>query len=351
MKALMFFFLLAHALAAHAARNPEVDALFADYARPDVPGASVTVIRNGEVVYAQAYGAADLAEGTAATTATNYRLASLTKQFTAMAILQLAAAGKLSLDDSLTTLFPDFPEYGSRITVSHLLHHTGGLRDYEDLIPSSQTEQVSDRDVLALLMRQKSGMFAPGSQYHYSNGGYVLLGLIVEAASGETFPDYLKRHVFEPIGMTHSVMHVEGVTTVENRAFGYTRSGGEWKKTDQSVTSATLGDGGVYTSVDELFLWDQALYGETLLPAAWRDLLFTPGELNGGGKTKYGMGWMLDTYRGLRRVHHTGSTIGFRTAIARFPEKGFSVAVLVNRANSEPWRIAEKVTDLYLFGR
>ena len=170
-------------------------------------------------------------EGVTASSATNYRLASVTKQFTAMAVMQLIEAGKLSFDDTLTTVFPDFPEYGSHITIRHLLNHTSGLRDYEGLIPSGQSEQVHDRDILALYKQQSSGSFTAGSRYRYCNGGYVLLGVIVETASGETFAGYLKKHIFEPLGMKNTVAFEDGISTVPNRAFGYSRQGSGFAKT------------------------------------------------------------------------------------------------------------------------
>jgi CubicO group peptidase (beta-lactamase class C family) len=342
---------LAFSALAQAVSPSQVDALFADYDHPDVPGASVAIIQNGKIEYAHAYGRADLENQVAAQPRTNYRLASLTKQFTAMAIMILIEQGQLRLDTRLTDVFPDFPAYGKQITIRHLLGHQSGLKDYEDLIPSDQTGQLSDQDVLQIYRRQNSTDFTPGSRYRYCNGGYVLLGLVVAATAHQSFASFLKDHVFKPLGMAHTVAFENGISTVSDRAYGYSPRGSGFERTDQSVTSATLGDGGVYTSVEELFLWDQSLYRSPLISAGLLDQAFTAGVLNDGSRTGYGFGWMLDTYRGLHRQHHTGSTIGFRTSIARFPERAFTVVVLVNRANASPWDLGDRITDLYLFDK
>jgi CubicO group peptidase (beta-lactamase class C family) len=266
-----------------------------------------------------------------------------------MAVMILVERGKLRFDETLPEIFPDFPAYGKRITIRHLLNHQSGLHDYEDLIPSSQTEQVSDEDVLRLLEGESRTYFTPGRKYRYCNGGYVLLGLAVERASGEDFSAFLHDNVFAPLQMTGSLMFNKGVSQVSHRAYGYTRSGGGFSLTDQSTTSATRGDGGVYTSLSDLFRWDQALYGSQLVSEEMLAQAFTPAKTSDGSQTTYGFGWQIDHYRGLLRYSHTGSTIGFRTAIARFPEKRFTVVVLVNRADVEPWEKARRIADEFLF--
>ena len=284
----------------------------------------------------------------AATTATNYRLASVTKQFTAMAILILAERKRLSLDDDLTKFFPDYPAYGKQITVRHLLTHTSGLRAYEDLIPDGRTAQVKDLDVLDLLKRTSGTYFAPGSEWRYSNTGYSHLALIVEKASGMRFAAFLKKDIFDPLHMSGTVAFEDGISTVRNRAYGYTERGSGFERTDQSVTSAVLGDGGIYSSVDDLYRWDQALYTTRLVRAETMQAAFTPAVLSGGTKTTYGFGWEIGEHRGLKTVRHGGSTVGFRTHIMRIPEKRFTVIVLVNRNNAKPEEIADRIADLYL---
>ena len=325
---------------------PAIDALLAEYTGPAVPGASVIVIQGGRVILRRAYGMADLERHVAATPETDYRLASVSKQFTAMAIMLLARDGKTRYDQPIREILPELPAAAQGVTVRHLLNHTSGLPDYEELIPDSQTVQVSDRDVLALLARKDTLYFPPGSSYRYSNSGYVLLGLIVERLSGVSFPEFLRARIFGPLGMTASVAHVEGADSVPHRAYGYSPKdgsggGGGFAATDQSVTSATLGDGGIYTNVDDLVRWDQALYGEGLVDAATLQLAITP---------PYGFGWFVDSYRNERRWRHTGETSGFRNAIQRFPDRRFTVIVLTNRNGGEPATIAERIADALLFG-
>ena len=324
-----------------------VDALFKDYDQPNVPGASVIVIREGKVLYKHAYGLADLEARTPATTKTNYRLASCTKQFTAMCIMILAERGRLSLDSPLSRFFPDYPAYGRNITVRQLLTHTSGLRAYEELIPPGRTAQLKDRDVLDLLELQTSTYFPPGSEYRYSNTGYAHLAMIVEKASGMTFAAFLKKNIFGPLKMHGTVAFEEGVSTVRNRAYGYSKKGGAFERTDQSLTSAVLGDGGIYSSVEDLFLWDQALYTNRLVSPGMLEQAWTPSILTSGKQSNYGFGWELGERNGLKTVRHGGSTIGFRTAILRIPEKKFTVIVLANRIESNPTALADSVADVF----
>jgi CubicO group peptidase (beta-lactamase class C family) len=329
-----------------------VDALFQDYARRDAPGASVMVIKDGKVLFKKAYGLANLEEKTPCSTDTNYRLASLTKQFTAAAVMLLAERKKLSYDATLTDLFPGFPAYGKQITVRHLLNHTSGLTDYEDLIPKETTAPLRDAQVLELLKRERGTYFQPGSKFQYSNSGYALLALIVEATSHTSFASFLEENIFKPLGMRDTVAFENGVSVVKRRAYGYWKradgSGGFVRK-DQSLTSSVLGDGGVYSSVEDLYKWDQALYTDRLLSRASLAEAFTPGvRINEEGEG-YGFGWFTATYRGHGTVWHYGSTTGFRTAIERFPDERFTVIVLVNRNEADAHQLARKLVDLYLF--
>jgi CubicO group peptidase (beta-lactamase class C family) len=314
----------------------EIDPIFRDYTG-NVPGASVIVLRGDDVLFRKSYGLANFEDRTAATPATHYRLASVTKQFTAAAILTLAAQGKLKLDDSIRRWLPSLPPYADAITIRHLLTHSSGLIAYEDVMPSTTTVQLHDADVLRLLETQTATYFAPGSSYRYSNSGYALLALIVEKASGKRFADFLHDEIFGPLGMTTTVAHVDGVDTVLNRAYGYSRDANSWQRTDQSLTSAVLGDGGIYTSVDDLVHWlralDEGRFAEASVPRVETDK-------NG---VKYGYGWRISEQNGRRIVSHTGESIGFRNALVRFPDEKLSVVVLTNRDEGEPYDLALRV--------
>jgi len=228
----------------------QIDSLMHDYGG-EVPGASVLVVRDRKVVFRKSYGLANIEDRIAATPDTNYRLASVTTQFTAAAILMLAERGKLTLDDPITRYLA-LPPYANAIIIRHLLSHMSGLLDYEDLIPAGTTRQLKDADVLDLLAKESTTYFAPGTHYRYSNTGYSFLALIVERASGQRFADFLRENIFKPAGMSNTVAFEEGVSTVSRRGFGYSRGDGGWQRTDQSLNSAVLGDGGIYTSIADL---------------------------------------------------------------------------------------------------
>lgn len=309
-----------------------------------VPGASLLVVRDGNSVVRRSYGLANLEENIAATPETNFRLASVTKQFTAAAILLLAEDGKLALGDRIRKWFPSLPSAVDAVTITHLLTHTSGIVDYEDVIPDGTTAQVHDADVLRLLASQDSTYFKPGSGYRYSNSGYALLALIVERASGMTFATFLNKRVFVPLGMTHTVAYEEGISTVLNRAFGYAMKGGAWARRDQSVTSAVLGDGGIYSSIDDMAKWDAALYDSRLLSDESRRLAFTPHTSTDQPDVKYGFGWRITG----ETLWHSGETSGFRNVIVRYPSRRLTVVLLTNRNDPEPYHTALAVAQAVL---
>jgi CubicO group peptidase (beta-lactamase class C family) len=327
-------------------RMQKVDALMQRY-NGDVPGASLLVVLDGVPVVHKAYGYADLEHGIMATPATDYRLASVSKQFTAAAILLLNEDGKLGLDDSIRHWLPELPQVDQPITLRQILCHTSGLVDYEDLMPPDATAQISDQGVLDLLAHSDKLYFTPGSAYRYSNSGYVLLGLVIERASGMTLPAFLKSRIFDKLGMTHTLMYEhDGGPEVPNRAFGYSEIDGHWTRTDQSPTSATRGDGGIYSSIDDLARWDAALYDDRLLSDASRKLAFSPHVKVTGEpyEASYGFGWRItgDT------LWHSGETMGFRNVIVRWPGRHLTVVLLSNRNDPEPYRTALAVARPFL---
>jgi CubicO group peptidase (beta-lactamase class C family) len=350
-----FLFAIAMTLSARTAfgtadtLTPRFDALFQDYSQAGSPGASVLVIKGGKVILAKGYGLANLEERIPCNTNTNFRLASLTKQFTAMAVMMLAERKKLSLDETLTDLFPEFPDYGRQITVRQLLSHTSGLIDYEDVIPKGTEIPVLDCDVLRLLMRQDKTYFPPGTNYRYSNTAYALLALIVEARSGNTFARFLQENIFRQLGMADTLAYEQGRSVVPYRAYGYSPEGRGFKRTDQSLTSSVLGDGGIYSSVADLYRWDQALYTDKLVSRRMLKHAFTPGPTTDHPETGYGFGWFVGQYRGLREIWHSGNSIGFTTRVARFPERKFTVIILTNRNEAKIADFPHRIADWCLF--
>jgi CubicO group peptidase (beta-lactamase class C family) len=334
--------------AEHPSRESRVDALFADFAAPAAPGAAVVVAQGDSIVFARGYGLADVEHAVPVTPATSFRLASVTKQFTAAAILALVEEGKLRLDDRLGELLADVPAYAADVRVRHLLAHTSGMPDYEVLLGRGDGPQVTDRDVLVLLHRAKRLHFRPGTSWRYSNSAYALLALIVQRASGETFARYLRRRVFDRARMPTAVAHEDGVDTVVHRAYGYTVADGAWQRTDQNRTSAVLGDGGIYASAEELAHWSAALAHNAVIDAATFASATTPATLASGARTAYGFGWFLDSYRGQRRQRHEGDSIGFRSAIQRYPDAGLTVIVLVNRGAAAIDALSDGVATIFL---
>jgi CubicO group peptidase (beta-lactamase class C family) len=348
---------------AFAAKDSDrINSIFAVLKSSNAPGGAVLVKKEGKVIFERGYGVTDLRSRTKIDGHTNFRLASCTKQFTAMAIMLLIHDGKLHYDDRLTGIFPGFPDYG--ITIRNLLNHTSGLLDYEDLMPKPDPNlpvekiQIHDEDVLDLLKQQKTTKFAPGTHWEYSNSGYVVLGLVVAKVSGKPFDEFLHDRIFAPLQMRNTVAYVRGKNEVEHRAYGHSKTGSGWAQTDQSSTSATLGDGGVYSSLADLARWDEALQQHALLSAKEIQPAITPVKVPDdsvrnpdGSPAQYGFGWFLNPYRQHRRMWHYGETEGFRSNIQRFTKDGLSIIVLCNRTDVDPGSLGLKVADLYLPGK
>jgi CubicO group peptidase (beta-lactamase class C family) len=334
-------------MAAAQAQGPHqarIDALMSRYAG-DGPGASLLVVKDGKPVIERGYGYANLEQHIKAGREANYRLASVTKQFTAASILLLKQDGKLKLIDPVRKWLPKLPASDDKITIENLLTHTSGLIDYENLIPADRTTQIDDDDVLRMIALQHRLYFEPGSAHRYSNGGYVLLGLIVERASGMDLADFMKQRIFRPLGMDHTLMyeHHRGPKPA-NRAYGYSLVDGKWTRTDQSVTSATRGDGGIYSNVADMAKWDAALYTDKLLDAESRQLAFTPKDPTDDPDVLYGFGWRLsgDT------EWHSGESKGFRNVIIRWPRQHLTVVILSNRNHFKPYPLALTIGESYL---
>jgi len=342
----------------------QIDAIFSPLISQQDPGLAVLVRKDGRTTFERGYGRRDLRSGQPIDAHTNFRLASCTKQFTALAIMLLVRDGKLHLDDRLTEFFPEFPAYGRAITIRNLLNHTSGLAAYEDLMDKEYAgrywdaiPQISDAGVLALMEQQTATQFPPGTHWEYSNSGYCVLAKVVEKVSGTAFADFLRQRIFAPLNMRTTVAYEYGKNRVTHRAYGYTQDAGVWLETDQSPTSATLGDGGIYSSLDDLIKWDDAIRHHTLLSEAAMRPAITPVVLPEDSKygpkgpdgepVSYGFGWFLNPYRGHRRMWHSGESIGFRTVIERFPDDGLTIVFLANRTDLDPAALALRIARLY----
>jgi CubicO group peptidase (beta-lactamase class C family) len=356
-------------------RETATDAVFERVARPDEPGLAVLVRQDGKTVFEGGYGVRDLRSRARIDPGTAFRLASMTKAFTAMAVTLLVRYGKLRYEDTLAVVLPAFPAYGRAVTIRHLLTHTSGLPDYEKLMEAAEKgraatwtaeRQIRDDEVLALLRGETKGLFAPGTSWAYSNSGYVVLGLVVARVSGRPFGDFLQRRIFEPLEMEDTLAFEKGRNEVRRRAYGHTREHGAFREADQSPTSATLGDGGVYSTIEDLAKWDEALRASTLVSPAWMKPALTPvtladgsaarwppgpkggDNLDPGQPVSYGFGWLLDPWQGRPRMWHHGETTGFSTVIQRFPDDRLTVVVLANRDDLDVKALALEVAGPYL---
>jgi CubicO group peptidase (beta-lactamase class C family) len=328
------------------ARSAQVDALFAPLTTGLQPGAAVMVIHQGKVVHQAGYGYADLETQVPITPGSAFRLASVSKQFTAMAVMVLVESGVLGYDDPVSRWLPELNSYEG-LTVRHLMTHTGGLSEYYDAIDTT-SHLPTNADAVALLGRMGTCDFAPGERFAYSNPGYDMLVPLIEAASGMSFAGFMHERLFVPIGMRRALIRDHTWPDVPGRVIGYEPDGDGFSLNDDHPLNRIVGSGGMYATLDDFFQWDQALYGETLVSRATLDEAFTPARLNNGEAVAYGFGWRLDEYNGLRRVRHGGSWVGFRTHIARYPDARFSVVILSNRADFDPEAYVDPITDTYL---
>lgn len=327
-----------------------VDAVFAAWNRPDSPGCALGVVQNGKLVFQQGYGRANLEHDIPITSSTVFYIASASKQFTAASILLLARQGKLSLDDGIQKYLPELPPYDSPVTIRHLMHHTSGINDYFELFTLSgqRLDDVhSEEEILEMLARQKSLGFKPGEYFLYSNSGYFLLGVIVRRASGKSLAQFAEEQIFKPLGMSHSLFHDSRTRLVKNRAHGYF-SGKDGEFRNYLTQFDGVGDGGLMTTVEDLFRWNQALEQGTLAGKDFAATLLAPGRLNNGQTLNYASGLMSNSFRGLQTVSHGGSFIGFRSELLRFPEKRLSVICLCNHNAIDATRLAKDVAALFL---
>ncbi|WP_299763865.1 serine hydrolase domain-containing protein [uncultured Dokdonia sp.] len=328
----------------------QVDAVFADTDKADHPGAALGIFKDGEIIYAKGYGYANLEYDIPISSTSVFRIASTSKQFTAACIVLLAQQGKLSLDATLDTFLPAFPSYAKTITVRHLLNHTSGIRDYLTLASLSglgDEDFYTDQDVMKWLINQEELNFKPGDEHLYSNSGYWLLGQIVQKVTGTSMADYAQKEIFKPLGMNNTHFHNDYTAIVKNRASGYspTQDGGF----QISMTTLNMiGDGGIFTTIEDVKKWDDAYYNSTVLTQNFWKTMTTTTILNDGTTNEYASGLEVGLYDGHKIISHGGAFVGFRAQKFQFPDKHFTVVVLANRGDANPDDLASKVTDLFL---
>ena len=325
-----------------ASPDAAIDAIFEPWNRADSPGCTVGAIREGRLVFRKGYGMANLDYAVPNSPAMVYYVGSVSKQFTAAAIALLAQEGRISLDDPVRRYIPELPDYGTPMTLRHLVHHTSGLRDIYTLMSLGgiRMEDVfPDEDALALIARQRALNFAPGEDHLYSNSGYWLLGQIVERVTGESLREYARRAIFEPLGMSRTHFHDDPGHVMANRVVSYSRTGDRYVVADLGNFDK-IGAGGLYTTIDDLLKWDANFYDPRVGGARWLEQMQTVGRLNNGSPLTYAFGLTIGTHRGLRTVRHGGSLMGFRAELLRFPDQRFTALVLCNLASIAPAGLA-----------
>ncbi len=325
-----------------------VDAIFKDFATDQSPGCAVGATRGDAPLAAKAYGMADLEHGVPLTPQSVFYMASVSKQFTALSILLLERDGKLHLEDRVRTHVPELPDYAATITIRQLLHHTSGLRDYltlSSLAGNPPDYVITERAVLNMLARQRRLNFEPGAEHLYSNSGYVLLSIIVHRVAGRPLDEFARERIFTPLNMRSTRFQHDHTAPIPGRAIGYIRRSETWRIANSLLD--VVGDGGMYSTVDDMLRWATAFERPEFAPLLSR--MQTPGTLADGRAiaSGYGMGLSQSTYRGLPTVSHGGALAGYRTHLLRLPGEKLTVVTLCNNATANPGRLAAMVAELY----
>jgi CubicO group peptidase (beta-lactamase class C family) len=325
----------------------QLEAAVLKQAETTTPGLAVMIIKDGKVKYKKTRGITDLSTMAPIKTDSLFYIASLSKQFTAVSIMMLAERGKLSYDDKLTRYFPEFESFASNITLKQVLNHTSGLIDHLDIVKDEVTGWTND-DVVKLLLRENKVLFEPGEKSSYSNSGYVLLSMIVEKVSGESFPKFLEKNIFKPLGMKNTFVATRDAKILK-RVHGYSENGGKWEPADYDAF--TTGGGGMYSTLEDLEKWDKSFYTEKLIKSETLKLASTPATRNNGRPTPYGFGWLAEfaakgKLANVWYVASFGDFKGFKGLIKRIPEKKFTIIILTNNGKF-PWDVLELAQDLY----
>ena len=353
---LAFLFLCCCLITTAAAQNAEdpltkkVDQLFATWDKPESPGAAIAVIKDGAVVYKRGYGSANLEYNVPITPQTVFHVASVSKQFTAFAIALLASQGKLSLDDDIRKHLPEVPDFGKKITIRHLIHHTSGLRDQWTLLGMAGwrlDDVITKEHIMKMVRHQKELNFDPGAENLYSNTGYTLLAVIAERVSGQSFRDYTEANIFKPLGMSNTHFHDDHERIVKNRAYSYfSNEKGGFRAAP--LNYANVGATSLFTTAEDLARWvinfeDKKLGGADVIKQMQQQ-----GVLNSGKQLGYAFGLGIGPYRGLNTVGHSGGDAAYRSFAFWFPDQRFGVVVLSNLGSLNPQQMARRVADLYL---
>ncbi|UXN58767.1 serine hydrolase domain-containing protein [Phyllobacterium zundukense] len=328
----------------------EIDPLFSTWDKRGSPGLAIAIMKNGEIIYKRGYGTANLDHDVTIVPSSVFHAASVSKQFTAMAVCLLEAEGKLNLNDDVRDYVEKLPDFGTPINLRHLLHHTSGMRDYWDLLSLAgwrySKDLITDHDILSILSRQKHLNFEPGSEHLYCNTGYMLLAQVVAQVAGESFRAFTSKRIFDPLGMSRSFFRDQHGEVIPDAAYGYHPRGDTFEAAPTNFE--TVGGTGLQTTVEDLALWEANFYTGRVGGKLVLKEMLRPGCLNDGTPIGYAGGLGLGTYRGLDIIEHSGGDAGYRCNLLRFPTERFSVAILGNLSSIDPAALARKVADICL---
>jgi CubicO group peptidase (beta-lactamase class C family) len=330
--------------------NSKVDQVFAQFDKPDSPGCALAVIKEGQIIYKRGYGMSNLEYGIPISPSSIFHIASISKEFTAMSVVMLANQGKLSLDDDVRKHVPEVPDFGQRITIRHLIHHTSGLRDQWSLLDLAgwrEDDVIKEGDILDLVSRQKALNFKPGDEHLYSNTGYTLLAIIVKRVSGKSLREFADENIFKPLGMTRTHFHDDHTTIVKDRTSAYQPRKGGGLRVSIPVFD-TYGATSLFTTVEDMAKWDQNFVDKKVGGETAMAQMLTPGVLNNGKKLTYAFGLAVGEYKGLKTVGHGGADAGYRSDFIRFPDQRLSLVCLCNFSRSNPGMLTRRVADIYL---
>ena len=330
-----------------------IDELFSDWDKKDAPGAAIGIVKDGKLIYANGYGIGDLEHDIEITPSSVFYTGSVSKQFVTFSILLLEEQGKINLDDKIQKYLPDFPEYDTPLTIRHFIHHTSGVRDFLTLMYLKGRNYLDNSDVdevYELIKSQKELNFSPGEKYLYSNSCYFMLAMIVEKAAGQSIKLFADKHIFQPLGMKNTLFYDDNTDLIKNRVFSYNKKQGMPGYDNLIMRFDLVGSGGVYSNIEDLFLWDQNFYNNKLGKGGQGIIqkMHEEGLLNNGKSSGYAFALNNGSYKGLKTVSHGGSLAGYRAQLMRFPDEKFSIIILANRGDANPTQKAFQISDILL---
>ena len=332
----------------------QTEKVFKKWNKDESPGCAVGIVKDGKLVYTNGFGIANLEYDEPITSKSVFRIGSTSKQFTAACMVLLDEEGKLSLDDDVRKYIPELPEYKQAVTLRHMLHHTSGLPEYLSLLNDTgdfvdELDFFDEKKAIEAMAKGPGLVFPVGEKYVYTNSNYFLSSVVVKRVSGMTLAEYAKKKIFVPLGMKNTHFHDDVTAIVKNRATGYgRRKNGQWRIDE--TTLQIVGDGSIFTTIEDMYLWDQNFY-HNRLGKGGKNLIKkmqTSGKLNNGKSIDYGLGLSVETYRGLPRISHGGSWVGFRANHMRFPEQKFTVIIFCNLGSMKPGNLAAKVAEIWI---